>query len=68
MNEPLIRAQVAVTAACARATLRAAGMQAMNMECMIKHKPLVYLEADFERVITEEGIGYNDIHSLIFTR
>lgn len=54
-----------LNAACARASVRIAGMQSRNMDCMIRHMPLVYKEKDFLKVIEEEGIGENDvIHKL----
>lgn len=50
-----------IIAASTRASLRMAGMQSKNMDCMIRQKPVQYKEQDFLKVIEEESIGYNEI-------
>lgn len=57
---------VYLNAACTRAMIRATGMQAENMRRMVQERGSpVYLEQDFLNVINEEGIGYNDVQSLL---
>lgn len=55
-----------LNAACTRAMIRATGMQARNMQCMVKQQLPMYLEEDFLKVIDEEGIGYNDVQSILY--
>ena len=65
MDETLLRAFAIVNAGCARASIRAAGMQAKNMELFMKGKAPMYLEDDFAKVIQEENIGDNDVTSML---
>lgn len=66
MNEQDQKACAYVNAACTRATLRAMGMQARNMKSAIEGKGPMYVEGDFLEVIEVEGIGFNDVQSVLF--
>jgi hypothetical protein len=48
------------------ANLRSAGMQAENTERERNGLALAYGERAFNDVITEEGVGWNDICSLLY--
>jgi len=58
--------EVQIQAACVRASIRTMAMQSKNMECMIKHKSMIYSEQDFLNVIEEEGIDHNTVISHLF--
>jgi hypothetical protein len=65
-EERILKAFADVYAGCTRASIRTMAMQSKNMECMVKHKQMIYSEQDFLNVITEEGIEYNDVISKVF--
>jgi hypothetical protein len=50
-----------LNARIARATIRAMGMQAENMNRIHRGESMAYIEDDFVNVINEEGIGYNQV-------
>ncbi len=66
MSEEASKSCAYLNAACTRATLRAMGMQARNMKCMLRQQPPMYMEEDFMRVIASEGIDVNDVTSVLF--
>lgn len=66
MSEESEKACAYVNAACTRATLRAMGMQARNMKSAIEGKGPMYVEGDFLEVIVNEGIGFNDVQSVLY--
>lgn len=57
MDETVVKKYMDLYVACTRAQLRATGMQARNMKCMISHKLPLYTEEDFLKVLEEEGIS-----------
>lgn len=50
-----------VTAAAARALIRAMGMQAANASCAVFQEPPRFDLADFEAVIEDERIDWNSV-------
>lgn len=66
MNEQDQKACAYLNAACTRASIRAMGMQARNMQCVVKRQPPMYLEEEFLAVILQEGLGHNDVQSVLF--
>lgn len=66
MNEQDQKACAYLNAACTRAMLRAMGMVARNKKCTMNCQHPMYLEEDFLGVIDSEGIGNNDVQSVLF--
>ena len=54
-----------INARCATALIRSLGMQAENEQRKYRNEAMAYVEADFTKVIEEEGIGHNDIQTLL---
>lgn len=67
MSDTVIKAAAVINASCARVLIRVSGMQARNMQCLVKHQTPAYNEEDFLKIIEEESIGHNDVHNLLFT-
>jgi hypothetical protein len=55
-----------INASCATAMIRAMGMQAENQQRERQGLALAYDEEAFIRVINEEGIGWNDVHKVLY--
>mgnify|MGYP003530050156 FL=1 len=66
MSEEASKSCAYLNAACTRATLIAMGMQARNMQCILRQQPPMYMEEDFMRVFDSEGIGFNDVQSVLY--
>lgn len=62
MEQELIRAQIVMNAACARAIIRMHGYEAANQQAREEGEVLVYHKEDFDRIIEEEGI---DVCSIV---
>jgi hypothetical protein len=54
-----------IHARSATAMIRAMGMKAENDLCAHSGEPLAYDEADFLRVIEEEGVDWNAVHKVL---
>ena len=54
-----------INARCAAAMIRAMGMQAENQNRSHRGENVAYWEDDFNRVIEEEGVGHNDVMSVL---
>lgn len=52
-----------MNARVARATIRAMGMQAENLNRCHRGESIAFVEDDFANVINEEGIGHNQVVS-----
>jgi hypothetical protein len=50
-----------VIAASMRVLAAVEGMKAANMQCQVRGDSMAYGEAEFIKVVQEEGIGYNDV-------
>lgn len=66
MSEQDQKACAYLNAAVARASIRAMGMQARNAQCEISNQRPMYMEEEFMAVILQEGIGYNDVQSVLY--
>jgi hypothetical protein len=66
MNDELKAAVIAAN--CARAQIRALGMLAENQQRGLMGQPYAYTEEAFNKVIEEEGIGYNDVMKFALDR
>lgn len=53
--------EIIIQAAIARALIKMNGMIAENTACSVNGEYLKYYRDDFERIINEEGIGFNDV-------
>jgi len=54
-----------LNARVARALIRAMGYQAENLQRQHRGESMAYMETDFSDLIELEGIGHNDVISLL---
>ena len=61
MSERMTEQMIKLYAACTRASIRIAGMQARNLDQVVQSRRPLYKEAEFLKVIQEEGIEHNQV-------
>jgi hypothetical protein len=65
MNESILRAHAMVVARAARALVRTSAMDAENLHRVNRGYAVAYTEEAFLQVIEEEGIGENQVISIL---
>ena len=66
MSERMTEQMIKLYAACTRASIRMAGMQSKNLENAVQGRPGYYKEAEFLKVIEEEGIEHNQVIQALY--
>lgn len=67
MNEQsALKAHAYIMAACMRAHVKVESMRVKNLSDVCSGKNPTYTEEQVMKVIEEEGIGYNDIQSILY--
>lgn len=68
MNEQVLKDHAYIMSACMRAHVKVEAMRVKNLADVCSGNNLTYTEEQVMKVIEEEGIGYNDVQSILYHR